>query len=32
MVSFGNASGPITGVNLGTLNQKGSLYTTQPSL
>ncbi len=24
MVSFGNASGPVTGVNLGILNQKGS--------
>ncbi|ANN72825.1 quinone oxidoreductase family protein [Bordetella bronchialis] len=32
MVSFGNASGPITGVNVGILNQKGSLYLTRPSL
>lgn len=32
MVSFGNASGPVTGVNLGLLNQKGSLYVTRPSL
>lgn len=32
MVSFGNASGPVSGVNLGILNQKGSLYVTRPSL
>lgn len=32
MVSFGNASGPVTGVNLDILNQKGSLYVTRPSL
>lgn len=32
MVSFGNTSGPVTGVNLGILNQKGSLYVTRPSL
>ncbi|MBE5215181.1 quinone oxidoreductase [Pectobacterium quasiaquaticum] len=32
MVSFGNASGPVTGINLGILNQKGSLYVTRPSL
>lgn len=32
MVSFGNASGPVTGVDLGILNQKGSLYVTRPSL
>lgn len=32
MVSFGNASGPVTGVNLSTLAQKGSLYVTRPSL
>ncbi|MGD8107577.1 quinone oxidoreductase [Pantoea sp. FN0302] len=32
MVSFGNASGPVTGVNLAILNQKGSLYLTRPSL
>ncbi|KAA9002558.1 quinone oxidoreductase [Affinibrenneria salicis] len=32
LVSFGNASGPVTGVNLAILNQKGSLYVTRPSL
>lgn len=32
MVSFGNASGPVTGVNLGQLAQKGSLYVTRPVL
>lgn len=32
MVSFGNASGPVTNVNIGILNQKGSLYVTRPSL
>ena len=32
MVSFGNSSGPVTGVNLGILSQKGSLYATRPSL
>lgn len=32
MVSFGNASGPVTGVNLGLLSQKGSLYVTRPTL
>lgn len=32
MVSFGNASGPVTGVDLGILNQKGSLYVTRPSI
>lgn len=32
MVSFGNSTGPVTGVNLGILNQKGSLYVTRPSL
>ncbi|MFG6666430.1 NADPH:quinone reductase [Halomonas sp. HNIBRBA4712] len=32
MVSFGNASGPVDGVNLGILNQKGALYVTRPSL
>lgn len=30
MVSFGNASGPVTDVNLGILSQKGSLYVTRP--
>ena len=29
---FGNSSGAVTGVNLGILNQKGSLYVTRPSL
>ncbi|WP_406666149.1 quinone oxidoreductase family protein [Gallaecimonas sp. GXIMD1310] len=32
MVSFGNASGPVTGVDLAILNQKGSLFVTRPSL
>ena len=32
MVSFGNASGPVTGVDLGVLAAKGSLYLTRPSL
>ncbi len=32
MVSFGNSSGPVSGVNLAILNQKGSLYVTRPSL
>lgn len=32
MVSFGNASGAVTGVDLGILNQKGSLYVTRPSI
>ncbi|WON76622.1 quinone oxidoreductase [Serratia sp. UGAL515B_01] len=32
LVSFGNASGPVTGVDLALLNQKGSLYVTRPSL
>ncbi|WP_313087124.1 quinone oxidoreductase [Pseudomonas sp.] len=32
LVSFGNASGAVTGVNLGVLTQKGSLYVTRPSL
>ncbi|MCA8929272.1 MAG: quinone oxidoreductase, partial [Alphaproteobacteria bacterium] len=32
MVSFGNASGPVDGVNLGILGAKGSLYVTRPSL
>lgn len=32
LVSFGNASGPVTGVNLGVLAQKGSLYVTRPTL
>ncbi|WP_312271828.1 NADPH:quinone reductase [Pseudomonas sp.] len=32
MVSFGNSSGAVTGVNLAILNQKGSLFVTRPSL
>ncbi|MCQ2032129.1 quinone oxidoreductase family protein [Stutzerimonas zhaodongensis] len=32
LVSFGNASGAVTGVNLGVLAQKGSLYVTRPVL
>lgn len=32
MVSFGNASGPVTGIDLATLAQKGSLYVTRPIL
>lgn len=32
MVSFGNASGPVTGLNPGILAQKGSLYLTRPTL
>lgn len=32
LVSYGNASGPVTGVNLGILAQKGSLYVTRPTL
>lgn len=32
LVSFGNASGPVTGVDLGLLARKGSLYVTRPTL
>ena len=32
VVSFGNASGPVTGVSLGILSQKGSLLVTRPTL
>jgi len=32
MISFGNATGPVTGVNLGMLASKGSLQLTRPSL
>ena len=32
LVSFGNASGPVTGVDLGVLAQKGSLMVTRPVL
>jgi NADPH2:quinone reductase len=31
MVSFGNASGPVTGVNLSSLQSRGSLYVTRPT-
>ena len=32
IASFGNASGPVTGVALGTLGAKGSLFVTRPAL
>ncbi|MGX5217296.1 NADPH:quinone reductase [Pseudomonas segetis] len=32
LVSFGNASGAVSGVNLGILAQKGALYVTRPTL
>lgn len=32
LVSYGNAGGPVTGVNLGILAQKGSLFATRPTL
>ncbi|MFS8370017.1 quinone oxidoreductase family protein [Acetobacter indonesiensis] len=32
MVSYGNASGPVTGLDVGTLGSHGSLYLTRPSL
>ncbi|WP_156454232.1 MULTISPECIES: quinone oxidoreductase family protein [unclassified Sphingomonas] len=32
IVSYGNASGPVTGVALGTLAAKGSLFVTRPTL
>lgn len=32
IASFGNASGPVTGVNLGTLAAKGALFVTRPGL
>jgi NADPH2:quinone reductase len=32
MVSFGNSSGPVTGVNLGIHASKGSLFVTRPTL
>lgn len=32
LVSFGNSSGPVQGVNLGILSQKGSLFVTRPTL
>ncbi|MFY0639142.1 quinone oxidoreductase family protein [Maricaulis maris] len=32
LASFGNASGAVTGIDLGILTQKGSVYVTRPSL
>ena len=32
IVSYGNASGPVTGIALGVLASKGSLYATRPTL
>jgi NADPH2:quinone reductase len=32
LVSFGNASGPVTGVELGTLARHGSLFVTRPTM
>jgi len=32
LVSYGNASGPVRGVELNTLSAKGSLYVTRPTL
>jgi NADPH2:quinone reductase len=32
LVSFGNASGPVVGVELGILASKGSLYVTRPTI
>jgi NADPH2:quinone reductase len=32
VVSYGNASGPVEGVNLATLNDHGSLFVTRPKL
>jgi NADPH2:quinone reductase len=32
IVSFGNAGGPVSNVNLGVLAQKGSLFVTRPTL
>jgi NADPH2:quinone reductase len=32
IVSFGNASGPVTGVGLGVLAARGSLYVTRPGM
>jgi NADPH2:quinone reductase len=32
IISFGNASGPVEGVNLATLNQHGSLFVSRPKL
>ncbi|MES1991919.1 MAG: quinone oxidoreductase [Pseudomonadota bacterium] len=32
LISFGNASGPVTGVDLGLLAAKGSLFVTRPTM
>jgi len=32
IVSYGNAGGPVTGVNIGTLAARGSLFVTRPTL
>ena len=32
IVSYGNAGGPVSNVNLGVLAQHGSLFTTRPTL
>lgn len=32
IISYGNASGPVTGINLGLLAQQGSLYVSRPTL
>jgi len=32
VISYGNASGPVTDVNLGVLNQNGSLFVTRPKV
>ena len=32
VISYGNASGPVSGVNLALLAQKGSLYVSRPTL
>jgi len=32
IVSYGNASGPVTGVNLGSLSANGSLFVTRPTM
>ena len=32
MISFGNASGPVSGVDLGILARKGSVFVTRPTL
>src|SRR3546814_8148806 len=32
IVSYGNAGGPVTGVNLGILAQRGSQFVTRPTL